>query len=90
MQNAIKEYRFSVSWGWAKDEATENNRPFKNDAEAKAARDAFAKLLRSKGYTVRKRRLSGQLRQYWGWQSPCGIVCTVYYLEVLSAPAIAA
>jgi hypothetical protein len=88
--DTIKTYNFSVSYGWDKNEATENNRPFATDNEAKKARDLFAALLRKNGYLIRKRSLSGQLRQYWGWQSPCGICCTIYYIDVISAPAMAA
>lgn len=82
MEKMIKEYSFSVAWGWDRDEATEERQPFKTDDEARAARDTFAKLLKSKGYKIKKKSLSNQLRQYWGWLRPCGIMSNVYYIEV--------
>jgi hypothetical protein len=72
---------FSVGWGSPTKPTTETNRPFKNNDEAKAARDARYKELKAQGIKARRSILKGQLRQYWGWQAPCGITSNCYELE---------
>ena len=72
---------FSVGWGSPSDPATENHRPFASNDASKAARDARYKELKAQGYHPRRSILKGQLRQYWGWQAPCGITSNCYELE---------
>ena len=71
---------FSMGWGSPTDRATENHRPFKTNEEAKAARDARYKELKAQGIKARRSILKGQLRQYWGFGCPCGIVSNCYEL----------
>lgn len=73
---------FSVGWGSPTNPATSYlNRPFKTNDEAKAARDARYKELKDKGIKARRSILKGQLRKYWGFGDPCGIVSNCYELE---------
>jgi hypothetical protein len=59
---------------------SETDRPFQTDAEAKAARDARYRELRLRGIPVTRSVLRGQLRQYWSFGVPCGIVAPCYYV----------
>ena len=77
-----KEYSFSTLWGSEEVRATEDSQPFQSDAEARAARDLFAKFLKTLGVKHRRHTLSGQVRQYWAWGVPCGGCCNVYKIEV--------
>ena len=69
---------YSVAWGTPEDHATENHRPVKSNADARAMRDAHWRQLRKEGREVSRSVLKGQLRQYWTLGVPCGITCDVY------------
>lgn len=69
---------YSIAWGSPTESATENHMPFKNNAEAKAARDAEWRQLKKEGRNVKRSVLKGQLRPYWGLGILCGVVCDVY------------
>lgn len=69
---------FSVLWGSEFNRATEDNRPFATNAEAKAARDAYWRELKAKGIVGTRSVLKGQLRQYWSFGVECGESCDVY------------
>jgi hypothetical protein len=69
---------YSVGWGTPDDPASENHRPIKSNAEARAMRDAHWRQLRKEGRDVSRSVLRGQLRQYWTLGVPCGITCDVY------------
>ncbi len=56
------------------------SRPYTVNEQAKAARDARYRELKAEGVKARRSVLNGQLKQYWGWQDPCGIVAPVYEL----------
>jgi hypothetical protein len=77
-----KTYNFSVLWGDEFDRSDESHLVYENDAAAKLARDACAKLAAKRGFKVRRWSLTNQTRQYWGWQSPCGMSCNVYKLDI--------
>ena len=72
---------FSTAWG-RNGSATKTFRPYQDDAEARSYRDAFAVVERRKGHKVRCHSVRGQRREFWGWQDPCGITCTVYVAVV--------
>ncbi len=78
-------FSFSVAYG-LNGSATATHRPYATDEDAKADRDAFANVLRRAGYKVRRVSLSGQRREWWGWQSPCGITCTIYDVQIIERP----
>ena len=54
---------------------------FKTAEEAKAARDAAYKHLRSLGHTARRSVLRGQLRKWAGLGIPDGRICDVYMID---------
>jgi len=54
---------------------------FNTDKEAKAARDARAKELKTQGYLVYRFRLTNQLKKYSGFGQPDGRLCNCYYVE---------
>lgn len=70
---------FSVHFGSPEHRALSmNDRPFMTNEEARQARDVRYKELKEKGENVKRSVLKGQLRQYWGFMDPCGIVAPVY------------
>ena len=46
-------------------------------------RNREAKALRKQGFKVLCGSLPNQLRPYWGWQDPCGLICNCYMLTVI-------
>lgn len=72
---------YSVLWGSIGRPATQTERPFANDMEARAFRDAIAKRLKAVGYKVTRHTMRSQQRPYWGYGVSCGRVCNVYHLE---------
>ena len=54
-----------------------------SNEEAKKARDARARMLRAKGFKVRKWVLRDQLRPYNSFGQPDGRSGHVYYIDVL-------
>lgn len=59
---------------------------FPNSLVAKANRDEGAKHLATRAIhglvrNVKRSSLPSQTRKYWGLMDPCGITCTVYYVE---------
>ena len=69
---------YSVAWGSPDIHATVDHQPFTTNAEAKAARDEAWRKMKKAGRSVTRSVLKNQLRQYWGFGIPCGIVCDVY------------
>jgi len=51
---------------------------------AMQARNALAKDLKAKGFTVTKSSLTGQMRKYASLGQPDGTIGTVYYLNAMS------
>lgn len=74
---------FSVAWGSDEYRATEQYQPYANNIEAKAHRDFVWRELKTKYPDAKITRsvLRGQLRQYWSFGIPCGIVCDVYEIN---------
>ena len=87
MSTTTTHHDFSVAWG-RNGSATRDFCPYQDDAEAKAYRDAFAATMRKEGHKVRRSTLRGQRREFWGWQDPCGITCTVYVVTVEASAAL--
>ncbi len=77
-----KEYSFSVLWGDHFARSDEDRLVYADNEAARKARDDCAKLAIQRGFKVRRSTLAGQLRQYWGWQKPCGMICNVYKLRI--------
>lgn len=76
------ELSFSVLWGSESNRATEINRPYASNVDAKAARDAaYRALPKAQRAVARRSVLKGQMRQYWGFGIPCGDVCDVYKIS---------
>lgn len=73
---------FSKLWGSPDQPATESHRPFNNNEEAKAARDAKYRELKAAGITAHRSVLKGQLRKYWSFGVTCGDFCDVYELNI--------
>jgi len=73
---------FSRHYGSPEQAATETFRPFKTDAEAKAARDVAYRLLKAEGKDVRRSVLKNQLRHYWAFGVHCGIMADCYEIFV--------
>ena len=58
---------------------------YESDAAAKAARDSAYREAKKAGHKAYRSVLKGQLRQYWGFNEPCGEVCDVYMLTIVEA-----
>lgn len=54
---------------------------FATAAEAKAARDAAYKSLKSRGYQARRSVLKNQLKKYESFGVPDGRSCDCYYID---------
>lgn len=57
---------------------------FASDDAAKAARDTAYRAAKAAGLTAKRSVLRGQLRQYWSFGVPCGEVCDVYNLMIIT------
>ncbi len=77
-----KDYSFSVLWGDEFERSSDDRLVYADDAAARKARDDCAALAKSRGFKVRRSTLAGQIRQYWGWQNPCGASCNVYKMTI--------
>ena len=69
--NAMTQTSFSRLWNG-----------YETDAEARAARNEYAKLVRVRGLLVRCWTLRDQVRQYTGLNRPDGCRCNVYVANV--------
>jgi hypothetical protein len=78
----MKRFSYSIHFGAPDQNATETVRPFATNEQAKVARDTEYKRLKALGFKVRRSVLKRQLRKYWSFGVPCGIVANCYELEV--------
>ena len=73
---------FSIHYGSPSEIATETHRPFVTNAEAKSARDAKYWELKKNGFNICRAINKNQLRQYWSYGRPCGIIADCYEIYI--------
>jgi hypothetical protein len=76
----LMEFSFGALWDYPQEIKSGVMSIAKADMLSKQAATEKATELKHHGWTVKRLTLRNQRRQYWGFNEPCGLVCTVYMI----------